>query len=95
MTRTLSAAEAKSRFAESLRLAEAGGVVEITRYGRPVAALVGAEQMDQLRRLEAAGPAEGLASLVGAFPEGTELAEEIDQVVEQRSSARPLNPLGV
>lgn len=34
-------AEAKAQFAELLRRAEAGEEVEITRYGRPVARLVG------------------------------------------------------
>lgn len=37
----VAAAEAKAQFADLLRRAEAGEEVEITRYGRPVARLVG------------------------------------------------------
>jgi prevent-host-death family protein len=36
-------AEAKAQFAELLRRVEAGEEVEITRYGRPVARLVGSD----------------------------------------------------
>lgn len=56
MRKTLTAAEAKTHLAESLRLAEAGDVVEITRYGKPVAAIVGVEALEQLERLQAARP---------------------------------------
>lgn len=35
-------AEAKAQFAELIRRAEAGEAIELTRYGRPVARLVGA-----------------------------------------------------
>ena len=38
----IAVAEAKAQFADLLRRAEAGEEVEITRYGRPVARLVGA-----------------------------------------------------
>jgi prevent-host-death family protein len=34
-------AEAKARFAEIIRRAEAGEEIELTRYGRPVARIVG------------------------------------------------------
>lgn len=37
----IAVAEAKAQFADLLRRAEAGEEVEITRYGRPVARLVG------------------------------------------------------
>ena len=42
MRHTLSASDAKNRFADALRRAEGGDVVAITRFGRPAAALVGA-----------------------------------------------------
>lgn len=37
-------AEAKAQFAELIRRAEAGEAIELTRYGRPVARIVGAER---------------------------------------------------
>lgn len=90
MSRMLNAADAKTRFAESLRLAEAGEIIEITRYGKPVAALVGTAQVAQLRRLQIAGPMAGLGGLIGRFADGEELAAELDRVVESRSASRPL-----
>ena len=37
-------AEAKAQFAELIRRAEAGEVIEVTRYGRPVARITTAER---------------------------------------------------
>jgi prevent-host-death family protein len=37
-------AEAKAQFAELVRRAEAGEAIELTRYGRPVARIVAADQ---------------------------------------------------
>lgn len=88
MPKTLTAAEAKTHFAASLRRAEAGEIVEITRYGKPVAALVGAEQIEQLRRLRAAGPDDGLAGLIGRFDDGDDFADEVERVIETRSAIR-------
>lgn len=93
MRKTLTAAEAKTHFAESLRRAEAGDVVEITRYGKPVAAIVGARTLEQLERLRAAGPQEGLLSLVGRWDDGDELADEIDRVVSNRGPVREIPEL--
>jgi prevent-host-death family protein len=67
MTRTLSAARAKAEFAECVRHAEAGDAVVITRHGKAVAALVGAERLKELERMRAAGPREGLAGLAGGW----------------------------
>lgn len=91
--KSLSAATAKNNFAESLRLAEAGEVVEITRYGKPVAALVGLKELQQLRRLRAVGPEAGLAGLVGKFSRGEELGKAIDEVVAERSGPGDLPDL--
>ena len=52
--RTLSAADAKNRLADALRQAENGDLVLITRYRKPVAALVGGERLARLQRLETA-----------------------------------------
>jgi prevent-host-death family protein len=65
--RTLSAARAKAEFAECVRKAETGEAIVITRHGRPVAALVRADEVKQLERLRAAGPETGLAGLAGGW----------------------------
>jgi prevent-host-death family protein len=88
MRKSLTAAEAKTHFAESLRLAEAGAVVEITRYGRLVAALVGAQELGELERFRASIPQQGLAGLVGRWDDGDDLADEMDRVVAGRSQMR-------
>ena len=93
MRKTLTAAEAKTHFAETLRLAEAGDVVEITRYGKPVAAIVGARALEQLERLLATGPQKGLRSLVGQWDDGDELADEVDRVVFGRGPMRVIPDL--
>lgn len=93
MRKTLTAAEAKTRFAESLRLAEAGDVVEITRYGKPVAAIVGARTLEQIERLLATKPSQGLQSLVGRWDDGDELADEVDRIVAGRSLMREIPAL--
>ena len=48
MRRSVTAAEAKNPFAEALRQAETGDLVLITRYRKPVAALVGGERLERL-----------------------------------------------
>jgi prevent-host-death family protein len=73
----LTAAEAKARFADCLRTAEAGEPVLVTRHGKPVAAIVGAEDLRQLERLRAASPDEGLAGLAGKWKDGDAFADFI------------------
>jgi prevent-host-death family protein len=68
----VSVAEAKARFAEQMRRAEAGEPVVITRHGTPAVALVPVEDLMALRRLRAAGPQGGLASVAGGW-EGSEV----------------------
>jgi prevent-host-death family protein len=87
--KVMTAAEAKSQFAESLRLVDTGNVVVITRYGKPVAALVGPEDLEQLDRLKAQVPEEGLVKLVGRWADSGELCDALDDVVEKRSMGRP------
>jgi len=74
---TVSASEAKSRLAEWLQHVMRGDLVLITRHGKPVAALVPAEEISQLRRLRAAGPQAGLASLAGGWPGSESLVEAL------------------
>ncbi len=88
--RTVTAAEAKAKFAESLRIAEKGDVVVITRYGKPVAALVNADELEQLERLRSKSPEEGLAHLVGRWSDSEELAKELDRIERTGSEPRQL-----
>jgi prevent-host-death family protein len=85
MLRMLSVAQAKATFAACVRWAENGESVVISRHGKPVAALVRAEDVERLETLRAAGPEGGLASLAG----GWEGAEELAQLV--RRSRRDLS----
>ena len=80
MSKTVPIAEAKARLSRWVRVAEKGEPVVITRHGRPVAALVGAEDVDQLQRLRAAGPEGGLASLAGGWEGSDELVRRIEEL---------------
>ncbi len=86
MSKRLSVAEVKATFSECLRDVERGASLLITRHGKPVAALVRAEDLEHLERLRAAGPEGGLASLAG----GWESTDELVRLVEdsQRLSRR-------
>ena len=93
MRAVLSAAEVKSRFASALRVAEDGGIVEITRYGKPVAALVNVGELEELDRLRAASPRDGLAGLAGLWKDGEEFAAELERVAAARTPPRRLPEL--
>jgi len=82
----VSAARAKAEFAECVRRAEAGDTFVITRHGRPVAALVAAGRLQQLERLQAAGPEAGLAGLAGGWKGSVQLVEVLAR--SRRSKAR-------
>jgi prevent-host-death family protein len=82
----ISATVAKARLAEWLQRAFAGEIVVITRHGKPVAALVSPEELEQVRRLRAAGPETGLVSLAGGWSGSDELAEILDRTA--RSDVR-------
>lgn len=84
MVHNITASEAKANLAEWLRIAQRGDPVVITRHGHAVAALVPAEDLDQLARLRAAGPEAGLIGLVGGW-EGSE--ELVQRLAEQRRSS--------
>jgi prevent-host-death family protein len=83
----VSIADAKARFAEYVREAEQGGSVVITRHGKPVAALVTPKDWEQVQRLRAAGPKQGLASLLGGWEGSDEFVEAV-----YRANPRLLNP---
>jgi prevent-host-death family protein len=79
--KVLSLAEAKATLSEAIREVESGSPLVITRHGKPVAALVRAEDLATLERLRSAGPQQGLASLAGGW-------EGSDELVESVSAAR-------
>jgi len=79
VARNISLAEAKAKLSECIQEAERGEPVVITRYGKPVAALVGAEELERLDRLRAAGPGAGLAGLAGGWEGSEELADALDR----------------
>lgn len=83
---SLPVAEAKATFGECLRQAERGAPVIVTRHGKTVAAIVSMEDYERLRRLRAAGPEGGLASLAGGWKGSDELVEAVRQI--RRSPAR-------
>lgn len=78
---TISIADAKARFSALLRRAEEGAPVLITRHGKPVAAVVAAEDLARLERLRAAGPEGGLASVAGGWDDSAELADILSGLV--------------
>ncbi len=88
----VSVVEAKARFSEVVREAEAGGIVVIRRHGRDVAAVVSAGDVERLRRLRAVGPEKGLASVAGSWKGSEDLADRVDAV--RRTPPRRRPPLG-
>jgi prevent-host-death family protein len=72
--------EAKARFSQVVREAEAGGIVVIRRHGRDVAAVVSSGDVERLRRLRAVGPEKGLASVSGGWKGSEDLADRVDAV---------------
>ncbi len=89
----ISAAEAKARFAESIRLVERGEVVLITRHGEPVPALVTPSELEELARLRSRTPEDGLAGLVGKWTDSDELVRELDRDEERDKDSKPIPSL--
>lgn len=89
MAKSISISRAKANFSAAVREAEAGETLMITRHGRPVAALVGTDDAEQLERLRAAGPGEGLASVAGGWEDSDELVERISESARTGSRGVP------
>jgi prevent-host-death family protein len=85
----ISAAEAKARFAECLKAAERGDALIITKHGRRVAAIVPAAELEELRRLRAAGPRAGLAGLAGGWKGSEDLVGALRRVRRTRGRRAP------
>ena len=81
MNKSVSVAEAKATLSECIREVEHGKSLLITRHGKPVAALVRAEDLENFDRLRKAGPNGGLASLAGGWEGSEKLAGLIDHSV--------------
>jgi len=88
--RALSVAEAKATLSDAIREVEGGSTVLITRRGRPVAALVRAEDADALERLRASGPEGGLASVAGGWRGSADLVAAIATASARSRSRRPV-----
>jgi len=86
--RRMSIAEAKARFADAVKTAEAGERVVVTRYGSEVAAIVPISELAELRRLRGAKAAEGLAALAGGWEGSAELAARVEVVQRGRTRGR-------
>lgn len=73
-----SIAEVKATLSEKIREVERGEPILITRHGKPVAALVPAEDLETLARLRAAKPEGGLASIAGGWQDSDDLVRILD-----------------
>lgn len=83
---TLSADEVKAHFSECIDLALQGGYVLITRYGKPVAAIVSFDDLEQLQRIRTAKETGGLADLANGWEDADTFAQELDKIVAERYS---------
>ena len=88
MTKSISVAEAKRRFSELVNRAAYGNErFLIERRGRPIGAVVSA---DDLQRLENGAPAQshpGLLAAVGALADFEEYDAIVQEVVREREKA--------
>lgn len=89
MGRSMSVAEAKATLSDAIREVEAGDPVVITRHGKPVVALVRAEDLKTLERLRAAGPQGGLASIAGGWEGSEEIVAAIEAAPRRGRRAIP------
>ncbi len=79
MKKEISLAEAKATLSKCIRDVERGLSVLIKRHGKPVAALVHPQDLENLERLKKAGPEGGLASLAGGWGGSEELVQVLDE----------------
>lgn len=77
--RVMPVAELKARLSQALHDVERGERVQVARHGKVVAALVSAEDLRMLERLEAASPAGGLGELPGQWKGARALIEALSR----------------
>ena len=94
MSRRITAATAKARFADCLRDVSRGEEIVITRYGAEVAAIVSVDELQQLRRLRAATCDGGLIGVVGRYDDAEPMVDALDAIVAGRSTGRVLEVPG-
>ena len=87
--RLVSVVQAKARFSEVVREAEAGAIVMIRRHGRDVAAVVPAKDAERVSRLRAAGPEKGLAAVAGGWRGSEELVAHMGAIRRSPPRRRP------
>jgi prevent-host-death family protein len=81
--------EVKARLSKYVRAAEHGDPVVITRHGQAVAAIVGAEELETLRRLRSAGPEGGLMSIAGGWTDSEDLVRILESSPRAGSRSGP------
>ncbi len=91
MAKVRTIVDVKAHFSQYVREAERGEAVVLTRHGKPVAAIVPIDLVEELARLRAAGPAGGLASVAGGWRGSEEVAEKALEY--GRSVGRPVPDL--
>lgn len=89
VSKALSVAEAKAHFSECIETALEEGYILITRYGKPVAAVVDIQDLAQLQRLRAAREAGSLADIAEGWEDADEFAQILDEIVQDRDRSIP------
>jgi prevent-host-death family protein len=85
MAQSFDVANAKSRLSELLNRAAFGKErFLIRKHGKPVAAIVSAEDLARLESAPSSQP-EGLMAVVGAFGDCEDYTDELDRIVRDRS----------
>src|SRR5207244_9085270 len=88
MTKSISIAEAKSKFSELINRAAYGQErFLVERRGKPVGAIVSAADLARLQAAEAVQPRRGLLAAVGALADAEDLEGILEEVVRQRAAA--------
>ena len=90
---TASIADTKAHLSSCIAQVEAGEPLVITRHGRPVVAMISADEWDRLKMVQGT-QRRGLAALIGGWEDSDNLADRVQAVVASRSLARPLPDMG-
>lgn len=94
MTKKIAVSEAKENLPRYLREIRTGESVLITRYGRPVAALVSLESLARLEESSEEAPEKGLAGLAQRWSDGDQLADDMARLTRRRTAPRQVSELG-